>query len=90
MIQLLLSPVCLTKNICTPLFRLTDKYEEASVHLWDLLEGRDKAVVGTTCKSDCLAGNSGHLFVEGCFHHLDVKNVSESVPSCTLSVLISQ
>lgn len=33
--------------------RLTDKYEEASVHLWDLLEGKDKPVVGTTCKLDC-------------------------------------
>uniref|UniRef100_H3DF38 Cell cycle associated protein 1b n=1 Tax=Tetraodon nigroviridis TaxID=99883 RepID=H3DF38_TETNG len=31
--------------------RLTDKYEEASVHLWDLLEGKDKAVVGTTYKA---------------------------------------
>ncbi|XP_034443462.1 caprin-1b isoform X1 [Hippoglossus hippoglossus] len=31
--------------------RLVDKYEEASVHLWDLLEGRDKAVVGTTYKA---------------------------------------
>uniref|UniRef100_A0A672JKL3 Cell cycle associated protein 1a n=1 Tax=Salarias fasciatus TaxID=181472 RepID=A0A672JKL3_SALFA len=31
--------------------RLTDQYEEASLHLWDLLEGRDKAVVGTTYKS---------------------------------------
>uniref|UniRef100_A0A665UHH5 Cell cycle associated protein 1b n=1 Tax=Echeneis naucrates TaxID=173247 RepID=A0A665UHH5_ECHNA len=30
--------------------RLADQYEEASVHLWDLLEGKDKAVVGTTCK----------------------------------------
>lgn len=30
--------------------RLIDQYEEASVHLWDLLEGKDKAVVGTTCK----------------------------------------
>lgn len=30
--------------------RLTDQYEEASVHLWELLEGRDKAVAGTTCK----------------------------------------
>uniref|UniRef100_A0A8C2ZBY5 Cell cycle associated protein 1b n=1 Tax=Cyclopterus lumpus TaxID=8103 RepID=A0A8C2ZBY5_CYCLU len=30
--------------------RLVDQYEEASVHLWDLLEGKDKAVVGTTCK----------------------------------------
>lgn len=40
-------------TIYTPSCRLTDKYEEASVHLWDLLEGRDKAVVGTTCKRDC-------------------------------------
>ncbi|XP_017261290.1 caprin-1b isoform X3 [Kryptolebias marmoratus] len=31
--------------------RLTDQYEEASVHLWELLEGKDKAVVGTTYKA---------------------------------------
>ncbi|KAM6937230.1 caprin-1b isoform 2-T2 [Xenentodon cancila] len=31
--------------------RLIDQYEDASVHLWDLLEGRDKAVVGTTYKA---------------------------------------
>ncbi|KAJ4938620.1 hypothetical protein JOQ06_003230 [Pogonophryne albipinna] len=31
--------------------RLVDQYEEASVHLWDLLDGRDKAVVGTTYKA---------------------------------------
>ncbi|XP_047452717.1 caprin-1b isoform X2 [Mugil cephalus] len=31
--------------------RLADQYEDASVHLWDLLEGRDKAVVGTTYKA---------------------------------------
>uniref|UniRef100_A0A672ZQI6 Cell cycle associated protein 1b n=1 Tax=Sphaeramia orbicularis TaxID=375764 RepID=A0A672ZQI6_9TELE len=31
--------------------RLVDQYEEASIHLWDLLEGRDKAVVGTTYKA---------------------------------------
>lgn len=31
--------------------RLTDQYEEASLHLWELLEGRDKAVAGTTYKS---------------------------------------
>ncbi|XP_027137528.1 caprin-1a isoform X3 [Larimichthys crocea] len=31
--------------------RLTDQYEEPSLHLWDLLEGRDKAVAGTTYKS---------------------------------------
>ncbi|KAM6943215.1 caprin-1a isoform 3-T3 [Xenentodon cancila] len=30
--------------------RLTNQYEEASLHLWDLLEGRDKAVAGTTYK----------------------------------------
>lgn len=32
-------------------FRLVDQYEEASVHLWDLMEGKDKAVAGTTCES---------------------------------------
>ncbi|XP_056137697.1 caprin-1b isoform X2 [Lampris incognitus] len=31
--------------------RLADQYEVASAHLWDLLEGRDKAVVGTTYKA---------------------------------------
>uniref|UniRef100_A0A671X5R2 Cell cycle associated protein 1b n=1 Tax=Sparus aurata TaxID=8175 RepID=A0A671X5R2_SPAAU len=31
--------------------RLVDQYEEASMHLWDLLEGKDKAVVGTTYKA---------------------------------------
>ncbi|XP_034735979.1 caprin-1b isoform X3 [Etheostoma cragini] len=31
--------------------RLVDQYEEASVHLWELLEGKDKAVVGTTYKA---------------------------------------
>uniref|UniRef100_A0A669D5U3 Cell cycle associated protein 1a n=1 Tax=Oreochromis niloticus TaxID=8128 RepID=A0A669D5U3_ORENI len=32
-------------------YALTDQYEEASLHLWELLEGRDKAVAGTTYKS---------------------------------------
>ncbi|KAM7015063.1 caprin-1a isoform 2-T2 [Tautogolabrus adspersus] len=31
--------------------RLTDQYEDASLHLWELLEGRDKTVAGTTYKS---------------------------------------
>ncbi|XP_075883496.1 caprin-1b isoform X2 [Nelusetta ayraudi] len=31
--------------------RLVDQYEEASVHLWDLMEGKDKAVAGTTYKA---------------------------------------
>ncbi|KAI5101446.1 GPI-anchored membrane protein 1 isoform X1 [Silurus meridionalis] len=31
-----------------PNIRLTDQFEEASVHLWELMEGRDKAVAGTT------------------------------------------
>lgn len=30
--------------------RLCDQYEEASQHWWELLEGRDKAVAGTTYK----------------------------------------
>ncbi|XP_047014261.1 caprin-1a isoform X2 [Ictalurus punctatus] len=34
-----------------PNIRLTDQFEEASVHLWELLEGRDKAVAGTTYKA---------------------------------------
>ncbi|XP_055777355.1 caprin-1-like isoform X3 [Salvelinus fontinalis] len=31
--------------------RLTDQYEEASLHIWELLEGRDQAVAGTTYKA---------------------------------------
>uniref|UniRef100_A0A3B3RJI5 Cell cycle associated protein 1 n=1 Tax=Paramormyrops kingsleyae TaxID=1676925 RepID=A0A3B3RJI5_9TELE len=31
--------------------RLVDQYEQASQHFWELLEGRDKAVVGTTYKA---------------------------------------
>lgn len=41
------------KMVCLPcgvIYRLTDQYEEASLHLWELLEGRDKAVAGTTCR----------------------------------------
>ncbi|XP_023660267.1 caprin-1-like isoform X2 [Paramormyrops kingsleyae] len=34
-----------------PNSRLTDQFEEASVHLWELLEGRDKEVAGTTYKA---------------------------------------
>ncbi|KAM9410001.1 caprin-1a isoform 2-T2 [Pholidichthys leucotaenia] len=31
--------------------RFTEQYEEASLHMWELLEGREKPVVGTTYKS---------------------------------------
>ncbi|XP_037102837.1 caprin-1-like isoform X1 [Syngnathus acus] len=31
--------------------RLTEQYEEASQHLWELLDGRDKAVAGTSYKA---------------------------------------
>ncbi|XP_077419543.1 caprin-1-like isoform X1 [Vanacampus margaritifer] len=31
--------------------RLTEQYEEASMHLWELLEGKDKPVAGTSYKS---------------------------------------
>uniref|UniRef100_A0A8C9S0U5 Cell cycle associated protein 1 n=1 Tax=Scleropages formosus TaxID=113540 RepID=A0A8C9S0U5_SCLFO len=31
--------------------RLTDQYEQASQHFWELLEGRDKEVAGTTYKA---------------------------------------
>ncbi|XP_024138578.1 caprin-1b isoform X2 [Oryzias melastigma] len=34
-----------------PNVRLTDQYDDASVHLWDLLEGKDKPIVGTTYKA---------------------------------------
>ncbi|XP_073460305.1 caprin-1 isoform X1 [Aquarana catesbeiana] len=34
-----------------PSVRLSEQYEQASVHLWDVLEGRDKSVCGTTYKA---------------------------------------
>ncbi|XP_061101228.1 caprin-1-like isoform X2 [Conger conger] len=34
-----------------PNTRLTEQFEQASLHYWDLLEGKDKAVAGTTYKS---------------------------------------
>ncbi|XP_066503209.1 caprin-1a isoform X2 [Hoplias malabaricus] len=34
-----------------PNIRLTDQFEEASVHLWELLGGSNKAVAGTTYKT---------------------------------------
>ncbi|KAM9302264.1 caprin-1 [Gastrophryne carolinensis] len=33
-----------------PSVRLSDQYEQASSHLWDVLEGKDKPVCGTTYK----------------------------------------
>uniref|UniRef100_H3A2C9 Cell cycle associated protein 1 n=1 Tax=Latimeria chalumnae TaxID=7897 RepID=H3A2C9_LATCH len=32
-------------------YSLCEKFEQASLHLWDLLEGKDKPVVGTTYKA---------------------------------------
>lgn len=38
-------------NSCKLFFlRLNEQYEQASVHLWDLLEGKEKPICGTTCK----------------------------------------
>ncbi|XP_069821294.1 caprin-1 [Dendropsophus ebraccatus] len=34
-----------------PTVRLSEQYEQASIHLWDVLEGKDKAVCGTTYKA---------------------------------------
>ena len=51
---------------CRMFSRLTDQYEEASLHLWELLEGRDKAVAGTTCKlfhpRPVLEGGGGAIY----------------------------
>lgn len=44
----------LERSICCVISRLTDQYEQASIHLWELLEGRDKAVAGTTCTASWL------------------------------------
>ncbi|XP_077451510.1 caprin-1b [Stigmatopora argus] len=48
--------------------RLVDQYEEASVYLWDLLEGKDKAVVGTTYKA--LKEKLDQLLLSGYFDQL--------------------
>ncbi|XP_075044405.1 caprin-1 isoform X2 [Mixophyes fleayi] len=34
-----------------PTVRLCEQYDQASIHLWDVLEGKDKAVCGTTYKA---------------------------------------
>ncbi|KAM4018295.1 caprin-1 isoform 2-T2 [Anomaloglossus baeobatrachus] len=34
-----------------PTIRLGEQYEQASIHLWDVLESKDKAVCGTTYKA---------------------------------------
>uniref|UniRef100_A0A8C9WET6 Cell cycle associated protein 1 n=1 Tax=Scleropages formosus TaxID=113540 RepID=A0A8C9WET6_SCLFO len=65
--------------------RLTDQYEEASVHLWELLEGRDKEVVGTTYKA--LKENLDKVLSSGYFdrapsHHNGVcEEVEQEAPA---------
>ncbi|XP_013881954.1 caprin-1a isoform X2 [Austrofundulus limnaeus] len=49
--------------------RLTEQYEDASLHLWALLEGRDKAVAGTTYK--WLKDKLDKLMVSGYFDRAD-------------------
>lgn len=51
--------------------RLTDQYEEASQHLWSLLEGRDKPVAGTTYKS--LRESLEKLLMSGYFDRAETK-----------------
>ncbi|XP_017159607.1 caprin-1a isoform X3 [Poecilia reticulata] len=51
--------------------RLIDQYEEASQHLWSLLEGRDKSVAGTTYKS--LRETLDKLLVSGYFDRAESK-----------------
>ncbi|XP_061830921.1 caprin-1-like isoform X3 [Nerophis lumbriciformis] len=45
--------------------RLTEQYKEASLHLWELLEGKNKAVAGTSYKS--LKGTLDKLLQSGFF-----------------------
>ncbi|KAM9570447.1 caprin-1-like isoform 2-T2 [Salvelinus alpinus] len=45
--------------------RFTDQYEEASQHLMDLLEAKDKAVAGTTYKA--LKDSLDRVLLSGCF-----------------------
>ncbi|XP_012706153.2 caprin-1a isoform X4 [Fundulus heteroclitus] len=51
--------------------RLSDQYEEASQHLWSLLEGRDKPVAGTTYKS--LRETLDKLLLSGYFDRAETK-----------------
>lgn len=57
--------VLLQCSLSCVFYRLTDQYEQASLHLWELLEGRDKAVAGTTCK--CSGSWASPLSVSLCF-----------------------
>ncbi|XP_065104932.1 caprin-1a isoform X3 [Paramisgurnus dabryanus] len=47
--------------------RLAEQFEETSVHLWELLEGRDKAVAGTTYKA--LKETLDKMLLSGYFDH---------------------
>ncbi|XP_051570923.1 caprin-1-like isoform X2 [Myxocyprinus asiaticus] len=47
--------------------RLADQFVEASMHLWELLEGRDKAVAGTTYKA--LKETLNKMLLSGYFDH---------------------
>ncbi|XP_022520086.2 caprin-1b [Astyanax mexicanus] len=49
--------------------RLTDQYQEASQHFWDLLEGKDKPVVGTTYKH--LKEMLERVLQSGCFERVE-------------------
>ncbi|XP_047219107.1 caprin-1a isoform X3 [Girardinichthys multiradiatus] len=51
--------------------RLTDQYEEASQHLWSLLEVREKPVAGTTYKS--LRETLDKLLLSGYFNRAETK-----------------
>ncbi|XP_052001822.1 caprin-1-like isoform X2 [Xyrauchen texanus] len=47
--------------------RLAEQFEDASIHLWELLEGRDKAVAGTTYKA--LKETLNKMLLSGYFDH---------------------
>ncbi|XP_013884655.1 caprin-1b isoform X2 [Austrofundulus limnaeus] len=73
--------------------RMTDQYEEASVHLWELLEGRDKPVVGTTYKA--LKETLDQVLLSGYFDRIpshqngvcEEEEEEESVPGAAVAAV---
>lgn len=61
--------------------RLNEQYEQASVHLWDLLEGKEKPVCGTTCKYSLCMKRQHIEFVPELKRTSDVRELGQLIIS---------
>lgn len=58
---------------------MNEQYEQASVHLWDLLEGKEKPVCGTTCKYGVCMERQHTKFVPKLKHSSDVRELRQLI-----------